>query len=289
MQVVFPIIAALAGLCLASATALAEKSALHFASNGNFDRANRFAPERIGFTLADVGSLAQLERLRGDARALVWLGGCRGVSPEFKAKALSFNGKPSLWGFYLVDDAYSRTCDPATLKAESNWIHENLPGAKVFVSLANSGSFDAPSYRGYTPATTGADFLGIAAYPCRTELNQGKGGCDLDAIDRVVKAALDAGIPVAAIIPTFQAFGEGNWTNDGGGRYVTPSAEQEIEILERWCSLIPSPAFDHAYSWGTQRGDRSLENSVELQAVFLKRNSSPEPCRANLKAARPGN
>jgi hypothetical protein len=63
--------------------------------------------------------------------------------------------------------------------------------------------------------------------------------------------------------------------DDGGGRYVLPSASQMQHIFARWDALIPAPVFDFAYSWGSQNGDSALAGSPELQAVFLRRNQNP--------------
>ncbi len=252
--------------------ARAERRSLHFAANGNFDAGGGYDPSRAGFDLADVSSPTQLDLLPPNVKALVWIGECRGATKDFIQSVKAFAGHPKLWGYHLVDDAYARTCAAPSLKAEADWIHRNVAGVKVFVSLANSGSFKAPSYDGYNEETTGADFLGVAAYPCRSELNRGAGGCDYDAIDRVVRAALAARVSLEAIVPTFQAFGGGEWRDDGGGRYLVPSAEQELEILARWRLLIPDPALDYAYSWGSQRGDAALANTATLAAIFAQRN-----------------
>ncbi|MDX8441871.1 calcium-binding protein, partial [Mesorhizobium australafricanum] len=41
-----------------------------------------------------------------------------------------------------------------------------------------------------------------------------------------------------------------------------------------WSKLVPSPAFDYAYSWGSQQGDTALGSDPALQAVFLQHNTS---------------
>ena len=52
-----------------------------------------------------------------------------------------------------------------------------------------------------------------------------------------------------------------------------PTATQEQQILATWASVAPTPAFDYAYSWGTQSGDTALSNDPALQAVFAAHNA----------------
>src|SRR5207249_11728454 len=82
-----------------------------------------------------------------------------------------------------------------------------------------------------------------------------------------------AGIPRDSIVPVYQAFGAGNWSDDGGGQYTLPTPSQEEQILAVWAPLVPNPVFDYAYSWGTQNADQALEDSPALQAVFSAHNT----------------
>jgi len=134
----------------------------------------------------------------------------------------------------------------------------------------NVGSSRTPSFAGsYNPANSHVDLFGISPYPCRTELN----GCDFDMIERFVAAAEGAGFPRPSMVPVYQAFGGGDWVDDNRGRYVLPAAAEEQEILFRWQRLVPTPVFDYAYSWGSQRGDVALESSSDLQTVFSGHNN----------------
>ena len=136
------------------------------------------------------------------------------------------------------------------------------------MSLSNT-----PSYRDtYTPTNSHVDLFGVDAYPCRTEL----AGCDFDLIKRYVDAATSAGIPTDRIVPIYQVFGGGTWKDDGGGRYLLPTPDQERQIIERWRALVPTPVLDAAYSWGSQRSDDSLEGSSDLQSVFRLHNLSSQ-------------
>src|SRR5205823_3981074 len=113
------------------------------------------------------------------------------------------------------------------------------------------------------------DLYGLDPYPCRVDLN----GCDYAMIPAAVSAARTAGIPLASIVPVYQAFGGGGWIDDTGGSYQLPTADEETQILSSWASVVPSPVFDYAYSWGTQNGDTALSNSPpELLQVFAGHN-----------------
>lgn len=261
------------GLAAGGSVRAEQSRTRHFASNGNFDRNGTFAPARAGFDIADVSSLSELDRLPEGVKGLVWLGQCRGADATFRNSVQRFIDNPKLYGFYLMDDPdptgrWHPSCPASKLKAESDWIHHRRADAVTFVELMNLGSFSAPSYGGwYTPQTTHADLFGIAPYPCRLEWSI----CRIDMIDRFVAAARTSGIPLSKLVPTYQTFGLGAWRTDSGGRYRMPSVEELKLMLDRWQRLLPSPAFDYTYSWGTQRSDIALQDSAKLQAVFRRR------------------
>jgi hypothetical protein len=251
------------------------QTALHYALNGNFGSAKNYLPGRIGFNLADVSSVAQLHSLPEGVRGLVWVGQCNGVDRTFLNTIRPYIGNAKLFGFYLMDDPdptgwYRTRCRAENLTAESDWIHANVPGAKTFIILMTMSPSMAPSFTGtYNPANSHVDLFGIDPYPCRTELK----GCDYEMIDRYVAAAESWGVPRDRMVPVYQTFGGGNWMDDGGGRYTLPTSSQLQQILTHWEALLPTPAFDVAYSWGSQNGHVALESSPELQAVFLRHNS----------------
>ena len=170
----------------------------------------------------------------------------------------------------LVGWRISATCTAENLKAESDWIHTNIPGAKTFITLMNLSSSRRPSFDNtYNPANSHVDLYGIDPYPCRTELH----GCDYDMINRYVSAALSWGVPRESIVPVYQTFGGGDWDDGDGGRYVLPTASEQRQILSRWGTLIATPVFDFAYSWGSQKRDVALEGAPDLQEVFSIHNS----------------
>ena len=251
-----------------------SETRLHFAANANVDAKGVYQPGRIGFNLADVKSRQMLDSLPAGVRGLAWIGLCSGVDREFLNAVQPYRGATNLFGFYLMDDPdptgwYSKACAAGNLKAESDWIHANIPHAKTFIVLMNLGWSWMPSFaRSYNPANSHVDLFGISPYPCRTELK----GCDFDMIGRYFAAAKASGVPEDKLVPIFQVFGGGSWRDDSGGRYILPTVAEEREIIARWDAVLPDAAFDYAYSWGAQRGDTALQYSSALRSIFLHRN-----------------
>ncbi len=206
-----------------------------------------------------------------------------GAAPDttFVNSVRPYIGNAKLFGFYLMDDPdptgkYRPLCTADNLKAESDWIHTNVPGAKTYILLMSMSSSKAPSFTStYNPVNSHVDLFGIAPYPCRTELND----CDYDMIDRYVAAAESWGVRRDGMVPVYQAFGAGNWVDDGGGRYALPTVGQLRQILARWETLVPTPEFDVVYSWGPQNAHVALESSPDLQAVFRLHNSATKAAR----------
>ena len=249
---------------------------LHYAPNNNFDSGGNYAPGTAGFNLADASSVGDLDSLPGGVQGLVWLGLCDGADSSFTDAVRPFIGHPKLFGFYLMDEPdptgqWAPLCPAANLMAESDWIHANVPGAQTFIVMMNFDSSTSPTYANtYNPDNSHIDLYGIDPYPCRTEA----GGCDYSMIPKAVAAAEATGIPAGSIVPVYQTFGGGGWSDDGGGRYTLPTDSQERQILSTWAQLVPHPAFDYAYSWGSQNSDQALESAQELQTLFFVHNAA---------------
>ncbi len=250
--------------------ASAPATSLHYAANGNVNAQGTYLPGSAGFNLADVSSSRGASALPTGVTGLAYLGTCGGATSSFRTTIRSFVGNAKLFGFYLMDEPDPRSCPAANLKAESDWIHANDPGAKTFIVVQNMSAAKSPTYLGgYTPANSDVDLYGVDPYPCRTELK----GCDYSYITKGVAAAESSGIPRQDIVPVYEAFGGGSWADDGGGHYQLPTGAQEQQIFSTWASVVPTPAFDYAYSWGSQNGDQSLATSTALQTVFAAHNS----------------
>ena len=254
-----------------------ESTRFHFTPNGNLGPDGTYLPAKAGFNLADVSGRGELDLLPNGVKGLVWIGTCDGATAYFKQAVLRVISDPKLFGFYLMDDPDPRwwiwrnRCPAANLKAEADWIHAQRSDVVTFVSLMNLGESESPSFgKSYTPETTHADFFAVAPYPCRTEWKT----CHFDMIERFVHTAVDSGIPISKLVPIYQAFGRGKWHTDTGGAYRMPNSDELQEIIRRWSQLLPSPPFDFAYSWGSQREDVSLGSSPESQGIFLKHNTN---------------
>ena len=243
----------------------------HFTANGNLS-GSTYVPGADGFNVADVSSNDLVAALPAGVKGLVWIGSCDGATPSFQSTVQSFVGDPRVFGFYLMDEPNPSSCSAANLKAESDWIHANDPGTYTFIIELDLSSSNHPTYQGdYNPANSDIDLYGLDPYPCRSE-NPASAPCAYSWLGLAVTAAEAAGIPLADIVPVYQAFGGGAWVDDGGGSYQLPTAAQESAILATWESLVPTPVFDYAYSWGTQNGDQPLAATPSLQSVFLAHN-----------------
>src|SRR5207302_1280635 len=202
-------------------------------------------------------------------KALVWLGMGDGVTSAFISAVQPFIGNPKVYGFYLVDEPdptgkWAPLVTAPNLKAESDWIHANDPGALTFIVLMNMGTETNPSFANtYNSANTGIDLFGLDPYPVQKQFN----GANYNIIAATVTAAEAWGIKLSQIVPVYQAFGDGT-------TWVMPTASQEQQILATWAPLVPQPAFDYAYSWGVQNNDTALVGSSSLQAVFAAHNAA---------------
>jgi hypothetical protein len=258
----------------AAETARTTPATLHYAPNHNFDASGLWQPATAGFNLADITDPRQLRDLPMGVQALVWIGLCAGVDRKFVDAITPYVKEKAVFGFYLMDDPDPRIgltqCKPSSLRAEADWIHDHVRGARTFIVLMSLSAANTPSFQGtYNPINSHVDLYGIDPYPCRSELN----GCSDTMIERYVAAAEAWGIPRPRMIPVYQAFGGGSWRDGDGGEYMLPTAAQLRAMLARWRALIPAPVFDFAYSWGMQRGDHALENEPELRAVFSANNA----------------
>lgn len=264
--------------CTAVPSALAHTTfrpgrTLHYAPNRNFDARGTWRPAAAGFNLADVSEPRQLQLLPPGVKGLIWVGLCSGASRRFTALVRPYLGRRRVFGFYLMDDPDPRggpsRCRPSSLRAEADWIHVHAPGALTFIVLMNLSTAARPSFRGsYDPNNSHIDLYGLDPYPCRSDT----GGCSAGMIERYVTAAADWGIPRSRVVPVYQAFGGGRWRDGQGGQFTLPTVAQLRILLAQWRALIPAPVFDYAYSWGSQRGDRALESSADLQTVFRSHN-----------------
>jgi hypothetical protein len=240
--------------------AIGPSTPWHFTPAANFAFGAYNAPGdpgSAGFNLVYVNSPSQLALIPAGDKALVDMGPMtNGVDSNFLNAIRPYIGNPKVFGFYLADEPNPAVVPASNLKAESDWIHANDPGAKTFIVLYGD-------YQGYTPSNTDIDLVGLDPYPIRTW------GVDYSTIPAAVIATERLGWSRDQIVPVYQAFGD-------AGTFVVPTAEQEQEILAIWGMLTPNPAFDYAYSWG-EWGAKSLVDFPDLQAVFMVHNTNTPP------------
>lgn len=237
---------------------------LHYAPenvrNGRFDP----AAAAVGFNLADVSSPETLRSLPNGVKGLYWLNEAKGVTADFVREMKAIKGDPNLYAVYLADEPYTNEIKASDLKAESDWIHKNMPGVKTFIVACNMGSEKNPHFKNYyTVENTHIDLWGIDPYPIRSEMRRP----DYGEIDRIILAARkQIGVDAEDIVPVYQAFG--GVENGDGGEWMMPTAGQARTIIDRFEKYVPNPAFDFVYSWGRQDGNIPLSKSSELKAVF---------------------
>ena len=139
--------AALAAALLALPAYAADVNTWRYTSGSNMVN-GEYAPGALGFNLADVSSLANLNRPPDGVKGLVYIGtsagGCTSNSAQFRAFVEPNKDKPKLWGFYLMDEPYAKQvglippCPMENLEAETEYVHAKLPGLKPSLSLATS-------------------------------------------------------------------------------------------------------------------------------------------------------
>jgi hypothetical protein len=254
---------------------------LHYTANSNSATGTFTAANAIGFNVADVSSVADLNALPAGTYGLVWLGLCNGADSNFISAVTPFKGNGKLFGFYLMDEpSIAGGCPAANLMAESDYVHANLPGAKTFIIEENNNSPLAPQID-YYPGNSHLDLYGLDPYPCQPVSVTGFSvNCNYAVINAAVTEALSLGIPLAQIVPVYQAFGgepEGAAPNGGYSSWYVPTQSETVAMLATWATVVPSPVFDYAYSWGQQASDYSLSMlgssnslgpSYNLQAIY---------------------
>lgn len=231
---------------------IAPITALHYTPGANFNQGAYAAsgdPGSLGFNLVAVYSPDQLNKVPQGDKALVWLGLTNGVDNNFINTVTPYLHDPRVYGFYVADEPNPAIVPASNLKAESDWIHNNDPGAKTFFVIANN-------YTGYTPQNTDMDLIGLDPYHILTW------GDELWAIPYAVLSVEELGWSNSQIVPIYQAFG-------GAGIFANPSVFEEEVDLFIWKLCVPTPQFDYAYSWA-EWGATSLMDRPDLQALFYE-------------------
>ena len=113
-------------------SAIGPSTPWHYSPANNFAFGSYMAPGdpgSAGFNLADVYSLDQVNALPAGVKALVNVNLTNGADSTFINFITPFIGNPKVYGFYLADEPNPAVVPSSNLKAESDWIHANDPGA----------------------------------------------------------------------------------------------------------------------------------------------------------------
>ncbi len=230
------------------------------------------APAKLGFDVFDIGSSrGQTAMLPKKVSGLVWLGQhCpTPADAAFKSTINRLARNPKVFGYYLSDEPHIRDCPrgPANMATRAAYIRKVSGGRqKSFVVINQSTSdWDAGyrDYKAYRPAVSKVDLIGVDVYPCSFK------GCDFSKIGYKVGLARKSGIPLRAIVPVYQAFGQERASTDN--YYRMPSATQARKMLARWRKVVPHPVMDYAYGWRNQGpANPTLVDRSDIQAVFQR-------------------
>jgi hypothetical protein len=223
------------------------------------------APRALGYTVFDTGP-SGVASLPSGVQGLVWLGQkCpTPADATFRATVDRLAANPRVFGYYLSDEPHISACPrgPAALASRADYIRYRSRGTqKSFIVLSKIAD-----YKPFRPAASHVDLVGLDPYPCSTASPT----CPVTKIREKVTAARGAGIPLGAIVPVFQTFGQ---QNIAGGYYRLPTATQMQAMLAEWRRLVPTPVMDYSYGWGHQSSSNpTLVDSRSLQRVMAAHN-----------------
>ena len=286
------------------ATPITPTVPLHAAFNTQGDIADLIA---LGFNLFDItgsktnpaSTLALVNDLPERTQALIWLGNLGNASKgqkcptpgfsdaEFMAVVDALANNPKVFGYNLSDEPHPSVCPNAAndIKIRSDYIHTHAPGQKAYITILDGSNMcpegEGCEYRALQPENTNVDLIGLDPYPCHFDGTGQPVACNTSMISQRVQSAIENGIPVSAIVPVFHAFGQEGRLDGKPIYYRTPTTTEFQDMLKLWKSLVPTPVFDFAYTWGIQcttsscPAPQSLKNHPELQLLIKQHNLAP--------------
>lgn len=272
---------------------------LHFSVNIG---SNKTAAYALGFNLIDIsgstsnpaGTKSTIDALPSGIKALVWVGNLdNGTSScpapgfttaQFQSLVNTLSGDSKVYGYFLADEPHNNVCPsaPTDIQARADYIRAHAPGQISFIVVLDGSNQCGASlgceYNAFRPAVTHVDYIGLDPYPC----HYASDGvtpvpCDNSAITSKVTTAIQNGIPTSSIVPVFQTFGQSGRSDGKSVYYRLPTASELSSMLTTWKSLVPSPAFDYAYTYGVQCSSscpapQAIENTPSIQAVIQAHN-----------------
>lgn len=285
-------------LMFQSGSGSSTSQTLHYAANNTSQW--DFAAS-LGFNLLEVvgsptnptGVNSTVNSLPTGTKALVWVGNLDNSSctprftyDQFTAQVDALKNNSRVFAYYLSDEPHPSNCPSAVsdIKARADYIHANAPGQKSFMVLVNSynicGGVDGCEYAALNPSHTDVDYIGLDPYPC----HYASDGvtpvpCSGSGVMGDINSAIANGIPVSAIVPVYQTFGQYGRIDGGTVHYRMPTASELTDMINTWHSLVPNPAFDYAYTFGTQcstsscQAPQAVTNTPDIQTVMAAHNA----------------
>lgn len=257
------------------------------------------AAASLGFNLFDTGTNKQsIDALPAGVRAMVWVGnldnapiGSACPAPaltfaQFQAVVDNLKNDPKVFGYYLSDEPHPAVCPNAAsdIMARADYIRANAPGQKSFIVVLDGSNVCSGNlgceYEALKPANTHVDYIGLDPYPCHYASDGVTAvPCDISAITSKAQLAISKGIPVSAIVPTFQTFGQAGRSDGKSVYYRLPTTTELTDMLNAWHDLVPNPVFDYSYSYGVQCSSSScpapqaIENEPSIQTIIKAHNN----------------
>jgi hypothetical protein len=275
-----------------------QPATLHFTANIGTGSSQTTAAG-LGFNLFDIGpTKANIDALPDGVRAMVWVGnlGNAPIGSACPAPALSLvqfqtvvdtlKDDPKVFAYYLADEPHPAVCPNAAndIKVRADYVRTHAPAQKSFIVVLDGSNVCSGNpgceYDALKPANTHVDYIGLDPYPCHYAADGVTAiPCDVDAITTKVQLAISKGIPVSAIVPTFQTFGQAGRSDGKSVYYRLPTTTELTDMLNVWHDLVPSPAFDYSYTYGVQCSSSScpapqaIANQPALQTLIKAHNN----------------
>ena len=269
---------------------------LHYTTNIG---SNQSLALSLGFNLFDVGGSQNnpsgvnttVNNLPTGVKALVWVGNLDNTNctpgfsyTQFTAQVDALKNNSRVFGYYLADEPHPSICPSAAsdILARADYIKAHAPNQKSFILVLDGSNMCGANlgceYAALAPANTHVDYIGIDPYPCHYAADQVTPvPCDNNVITQRVTSAMANGIPLSAIVPTFQAFGQTGRTDGKSVYYRLPSSSELSNMLNVWAELVPNPAFDYSYTFGVQcstscPAPQAISNTPDIQSVLFDHN-----------------
>jgi hypothetical protein len=253
-----------------------------------------------GSTSNPAGVATTVNSLPAGTQALVWVGNLDNApvgsacpvpgftTAQFQAQINALAGNAKVFGYYVSDEPHPSVCPSAVsdIAARADYIHAHTTQKAFIVVLDGSNLCGANlgcEYQALAPANTHVDLVGLDPYPCHYTSTGTAVPCDTSQITTKVNTAITKGIPVSAIVPTFQTFGQEGRSDGKTVFYRTPTTSEMTAMLNAWHAVVPNPVMDYSYTYGVQcsvsscPAPQALANHPELASLLKAHNVAATP------------